>query len=54
MVTNRYLEYHDEKVQVNEDMLRAEAAKTYWKTREFDPIAITYVDQQKEIAYNEE
>ena len=54
MVTNRYLEHHDEKVQVNEDVLRAEAAKTYWKTREFDPIAITYVDQEKEKAFKEE
>ena len=54
VVTNRYLEHHDEKIQINEDILRAEAAKTYWKTREFDPIAITYVDQEKEQVYKEE
>jgi len=44
VVTNRYLEYHDEKMQVNDDILRTEAAKTFWKTREYDPIAVTYVD----------
>ena len=48
MVTNRYLQHHEEKMNLNEDILRAEAAKTYWKTREFDPIAVTYVDQEKE------
>ena len=35
-------------MEVNEEVLRAEAAKTFWKTREFDPIQITYVDSDKE------
>lgn len=47
-MTNRYLEYHEEKLNANDDILRAEAAKTYWKTRDFDPIAISYVDDEKE------
>ena len=38
VVTNRYLEHHDEKMGLNEDILRTEAAKTYWKTRDFDPV----------------
>ena len=48
VVTNRYLEHHDEKMQVNEDILRNEAAKTYWRTREFDPVVGSYVDSEKE------
>ena len=28
--------------------MRAEAAKTFWKTRDFDPIASTFVDVDKE------
>ena len=35
-------------MQVNDEIMRAEAAKTFWKTRDFDPIAITYVDEEKE------
>ena len=35
-------------MQVNDEIMRAEAAKTFWKTRDFDPIAITYVDGDKE------
>lgn len=48
VVTNRYLEHHDEKVQANEEIMRAEAAKMFWKDRDFDPIAIQYVDREKE------
>ena len=48
VVTNRYLQHHEDKMEVNEEVLRAEAAKTFWKTREFDPIQITYVDSDKE------
>ena len=51
MVTNRYLQHHDEKMQVNDDVLRTEAAKTYWKTRDFDPVSIAYVDQEVETKF---
>ena len=54
MVTNRYLEHHDEKMEVNDLVNRAEAAKAYWKTREYDPIAITYVDPEVEKKFIEE
>jgi hypothetical protein len=53
VVTNRYLEHHDDKLQANEDILRVEAAKIYWKTREYDPIAIKYVDGSKEQMFQE-
>jgi len=45
VVTNRYLEHHDEKMDANVDILRTEAAKQYWSTHEYDPIAVTYVDK---------
>ena len=48
MVTNRYLQHHEEKMQVNDEILKAEAAKTFWQTRDFDPIAIAYVDDDRE------
>lgn len=54
MVTNRYLEHHDEKMDVNHDILKTEAAKKYWKTRDFDPIAATYVDEDKEKTFLED
>lgn len=54
VVTNRYLEHHDEKMQVNEEVLRAEAAKAFWKIREYDPISVAYVDEEKERNFREE
>lgn len=54
VVTNRYLEHHDEKMDANVDIMRTEAAKQYWQTHEYDPIAITYFDKQKEEAFNKE
>ena len=54
VVTNRYLEHHDEKMDVNHDILKTEAAKKYWKTRDFDPIAATYVDEDKEKTFLED
>ncbi len=38
----------------NDDILRTEAAKQYWRTRDFDPIAATYVDEGKEKTFLEE
>ena len=54
VVTNRYLEHHDQKMEVNDQVNRAEAAKTYWKTREYDPISVTYVDPEAEKRFKEE
>ena len=41
-------------MQVNDEIMRTEAAKTFWKTRDFDPIAITYVDGDKEKNFVDE
>lgn len=38
-------------MQVNDDVMRTEAAKTYWKTRDFDPVAISYVDVEAETKF---
>lgn len=54
VVTNKYLEHHDDKMNLNEEILRTEAAKTYWKTREFDPISVQLVDENKEKKFLEE
>lgn len=51
VVTNRYLEHHDEKTQLNEEIFRAEAAKAYWKIRDFDPVAGSFVDEDKEKTF---
>ena len=48
VVTNRYLEHHDEKSNLNDEILRAEAAKQYWKQRDFDLVSGSYVDEDKE------
>jgi hypothetical protein len=48
IVTNQYLEHHDSKLVADEQVLRAEAAKKYWKTHNFDVINCQYYDQAKE------
>jgi len=48
IVSNKYLEHHDNKVLADEQIHRAEAAQRYWKTHDFDPINIKYCDGQKE------
>jgi len=48
VINNRYLEYHEEKMQVNSDILKNEAAQQYWKTHNFDPVAVSYVDAEAE------
>ena len=48
MISNRYLEHHNEKEQANIDIQRMEAAKAFWNTHDFDPINAEYFDKQKE------
>ena len=48
MINNRYLEHHEEKMQVNQEILKNEAAVQYWKTHNFDPVAVSYVDADVE------
>ena len=51
VVTNRYLEHHDEKLALNEEIFRAEAAQLFWKARDFDPVVGAYVDEDKEVKF---
>ena len=38
-------------MQVNHEINKAEAAKAFWKTREFDPVSVSYVDGDKETQF---
>jgi hypothetical protein len=48
IVSNQYLENHDKKLIADEKVMRAEAAKKYWKTHDFDVVNCQYYDQKKE------
>jgi hypothetical protein len=51
IITNRYLEYNDEKVVVDKEIERLNAAKKYWKTHNYDPVNIQYYDPEKESEF---
>lgn len=53
IITNRYLELHDEKIDVDKEIERLNAAKKYWKTHNFDPLTIAYCDPDKEQQFQE-
>lgn len=38
VVTNKYTVNHDVKVTTNDEIMKAEAARAYWKRNNFDPI----------------
>lgn len=42
------MEHHDSKLVADEKVLRAEAAKKYWKTHDFDIVNCKFYDQAKE------
>ena len=48
IVSNRYLQHHNEKIQANDDIMRAEAASKYWGTHNYDPLLAKYFDNKKE------
>ena len=48
IISNRYMEQHDEKEQANHDIAKAEAAREFWKRNDFDPVRVQYFDDQKE------
>ena len=54
MVTNKYLQQNDLKVATNDEIMRAEAAKKYWKKNNFDHIVGKYYDQEKEDKFIKE
>jgi hypothetical protein len=54
IVTNRYLECHDQKERANEDIQRAEAAIAFWKTHNYDHVTGKYYDKEKEQNFVQE
>lgn len=48
IITNRYVDLHDHKERVDQEVERVEAAKKYWETHDFNPININYYDPDKE------
>ena len=53
IITNRYLELHDEKTQVDQEVQRLDAAKKYWKSNDFDPVNGAYYDPDKEKSFTD-
>jgi hypothetical protein len=51
IVNNRYVEHHDAKEEVNAEIQRAEAAKEFWRTRDYDPIRAEFYDGDKEKTF---
>jgi len=51
VVTNKYTQNHDNKVKCNDEIMKAEAAKSYWKRNDFDPIRGQFYDQTKENGF---
>jgi hypothetical protein len=51
IITNRYLELHDDKVNVDKEIELLNAAKKYWKTHDYDPVNVQYYDPDKEQTF---
>lgn len=54
IISNKYLEHHDQKVQADEQILKAESANRYWKCHNFDPLLGKFYDEEKEKTFVEE
>lgn len=50
-LVRRYHENHDAKTQVDDAKRKDIAAIKYYKTRSFDPVRITFVDEQREVTF---
>lgn len=42
---------HDNKTKADLEILRAEAAQSYWETHNFDPVRAHFYDPEKEKDY---
>ena len=51
VLSNRYREGHDAKVALETEVQRRTAAKKYWETHDYDPFTCTYLDDDKEAAF---
>ena len=48
ILNNRYFEHHDEKMKIDQNYYKQEAASKFWKTNDYNPVKIAYVDPDKE------
>lgn len=53
IITNRYLEFHNEKIEVDKEIERMNAAKKYWETHNFNPVNAEHYDPDKEQEFVE-
>lgn len=53
VVTNKYIQNHDAKVKTNDEIMKAEAARAYWKRNNYDLIRGQFFDESKEAAFCE-
>jgi len=51
VLSNKYKEFHDEKVKTDISCQRLVNANNYWKMREYDPVLAKYIDNNKEQEY---
>lgn len=51
VISNKYKEFDSEKVKANFEIQKLTAAKNYWKTHDYDPILVKYIDDDKEKDY---
>lgn len=52
IVSNRYLDKHDEKTATEAGENRFKAVQAFWKTHTYDPVQIKYYDEAKEQEYH--
>ena len=51
MISNKYKEFDSEKVKADLEIHKLTAAKNYWKTHNYDPLLVKYIDGNKEQEY---
>ena len=54
IITNRYLELHDAKTKTDQEIQKVESAINYWKTHDFNPVAASFYDPEKEKDFVEQ
>jgi hypothetical protein len=53
ILSNKYKEYHEDKIKTDNDIHRYEAAKKFCKRNDFNPILSRFNDMDKEAKYQE-
>ena len=51
VISNKYKEFHEEKVKADFEIQKLTAAKNYWRTHNYDPLLVKYIDEGKEKEY---